>query len=446
MSLVDKMNGQGGVESPKLARPNRTQPRFLPSERGTRQVSLGAIVERIVEQFMAEASTDGKHLPPYASMSEQLQALRPVVEYVLAVESISLDSALQAEVIQKTYQAVFGLGGLETLLDDLSITTIALEGIDKVSIRRGHGELEWVAPIIETDEQLSSVFQRLLERVGTVQTDESDPFIELGFQTQQQRRVVVHGAIPPATPTLQLDIRLHPPQAPTLSDLVAYEMLPQSIADILLALAHSPYGVVVAGQPESGKTTLLNALLLEVEPIEPAILLERACEMQPPAWLSSDTVHRWERQQSVRFGQLVNQAVERDSRLIVLDEVRADEPHSLAPLLSAPNAVRLMWAFRASIEPKRLQVSLTMLARRSDAVEGEALVQRLIDHLPFIITLRRNQSRLTFAELAEWQTDSMGYPRYCSLVSGYHGELEWTGVAPSRPLVGLPATFWEDKG
>ena len=444
MSLLDKMNGHGAdSEAPKPSRPNRIQPRFLPSERGTRHISMAAIVERIVEQFMAEESLDGRHLPPYASVSEQLQALRPSVEYILAIESIQLDMTLQAEVIQKTYEAVFGLGGLETLLDDLSITTIALEGIEKISIRRGHGDLEWVAPIIENDQQLDAVFQRLLERVGAVIKDDSDPFIELGFQTQLQRRVVVHGAMPPATPTLHLDIRLHPQQALTLSDLVISQMLPEPIHQILVALAHSPYGLVVAGQPESGKTTLLNALLLELEPITPAILLERAREMKLPDWLSTDTVHRRERQQSVRFGQLLNEAVERGSRLIALDEVRADEPHSLAPLLNTPNEVRLMWAFRGSIEPKRLQVALAMLARRSDAVEGEALVQRMIEHLPFIITLRRTQGRLAFAHFAEWQTDSMGYPVYRSLVSSDDGELEWSGMAPLRPLTGLTHAFWE---
>ncbi|MFW5691375.1 MAG: ATPase, T2SS/T4P/T4SS family [Chloroflexota bacterium] len=420
------------------------EPDLLPSRQGRRQYSVKALVERIIAQFIDEHG-QSESAPVRAAHTEadRLKLIRDAADYVIAVESIQVTSAERAEIIRQVYAEMFSYGPLDDLLADPALTTISLEGADKLAVRRGHADLTPLAPVFEDEEHVRRVIRRLVEDAGA-RLDETTPLIEAGLKVAG-RRVSVNVVGPPAAVLTTADIRLHPVQPPTLDDLVRGEVMPPLAADLLDALARSAHGLVVVGESESGKTTLLGVLarLMPLEQRARLVAVERAGELALPEEASRRVV-QWQTDQhpGLSFADRVNEALALGPTCLLLDEVRADEAAAVGPLLAEGAVPPQMWAFRGPADAKRLASSLGMLARRSDPASGEAAVHRLYERLPFVVTLRRRQGKLLLHQVSEWQyPPGADYPDQVELLAqGWHG-LERTGNRPQHPL-DLPDVFW----
>ncbi|RMG90215.1 MAG: hypothetical protein D6712_00255, partial [Chloroflexi bacterium] len=267
-------------EHPIPKKPER-EPEWLESRLGSRLVSRAALVERIIAQFLQEFAVDDAHLSAAKTKADRLKLVRETALYVIAVESVQLSLEEQADVIRQAYAEIFGYGPLDALFEDETITTIALEGADKVSVRRGHGDLEVIGPLFEDMPHMRDVVSRLLRHAGAELRDD-EPIIEAGLVVEG-RPVRVSTASPPVTVQLTADIRVHPKQVLTLEDLTAGGLLTEEAAQFLDALVQSAYGFVIVGDTESGKTTLLNALLQRLPEAKGLIAVERAGELRLPA-------------------------------------------------------------------------------------------------------------------------------------------------------------------
>ena len=414
-------------------------PRLIPGGRG--MYSIKALVERVAAEFENEHGESSPALLASETRSERIKLLRGTVDYVLAVESVSLAPDDLAELIRFSYSEVYGYGPLDPLITDPTITTIALEGIDKVSVRYGHGDLKPADTLFEDHRHLRRIIQRMLHRAHA-ELNENEPYLEVGF-TVEDRRAGLNLVGPPVTLQLQADIRLHPETLPELDtfsdDAVARQLLN--------AIAHSPHGFVIVGQPESGKTTLLAVLthLLESNSI---VAVERSAEMQLPDHVQRLSVQWPYRDQTgLSFGQQVNAALEREPDCIILDEVRADESEAIVPLLLADPPPRLIWTFRGPTSTKRLISALGMLARRGDALtgsgtDGEALVRALYQRLPFVIAVRRHKQRLHLHRIGEWQfAEGADYPDFVELLEWDEDRVRLSGKRAQNTL-DLPDDFW----
>src|SRR5690606_26253116 len=102
----------------------------------------------------------------------------------------------------------------------------------------------------------------------------------------------------------------------------------------LAALVASPYGLIVVGDTESGKTTLLDALANRLPAEAHVSSVERAGELRLPAAATRRTV-RWPLgdEPGKSFGEQIWAALADAPDVLVLDEVRADDPAAIAPLL-----------------------------------------------------------------------------------------------------------------
>ena len=403
------------------------EPEFIPARQGRRQVSIKALMERIIGQFVAEYDAD--MLKEADTETKRLKLILAAADYVLNVESIIITQAEKADILQRVYNELFTYGTLDTLFMNPEITTIVLDGADKVSVRYGHGELTPINPIFDDTEHFTRIINRLLEDSGAVITPE-EPLIETGL-IAHGRRISLSIAAPPITFQMNVDFRLHPVDLPTLDDFVQAGRL----ADILAVLAQSPHGVVIVGDTESGKSTLLGVLarLLDGDGM---LAVQRAGELDLPQGAISREV-RWLADGAVSFGQQVAAAITESPQIMILDEVRADEAFAIAPLLTAPDAPRQLWAFRGPANSKRLTSALGMLARRAAPEAGEAAVIALYQRLPFVVTMRRREDTLQVYSIGEWQFKGGEYPDYVELVD--YGEL--TGKEPMLPL-NLPDDFW----
>lgn len=404
------------------------EPEFLATGRG-RQISIQALMERVISQFIAEhgerESVDAQNA---VSEMDRIKLIKESAEYVIAVESILITNAEKADIIRRVYAEMFSYGLLNKLFDDPTVTTITLEGSEKVATRRGHGELTPHPPLFEDESHFKRIIRRLLEDAGVKGDGIHAPMIETGFTTAG-RRVSLNIIQPPASILTTADIRLHPQQAPTLDDLAEAWAIPHEALTLLKQIAGSPNGVIIVGEAESGKTTLLNALVPYVD--GKINTVERSGEIDLAESIERLTV-RWEAWDS-GFDSLIQTTLGNQPDVIVLDEIRADEASSIRPLLVETSVPRQIWAFRGATDNKRLAVSLGMLARRASPEQGEDIVRTLYERLPFIITVRRRKERLILHSIAEWQfLNGQDYPDYVELMAQGWDGIEMTGKTSKR--------------
>lgn len=409
-------------------------PKLVPSRFSSRYISVQALLERIENAFEEEyAGTTA--LEEATTSAERLRLLNETVNYVLAVESVQPETADdRAALVQEAYSRLFGYGPLDALLRDARVTTITLDGSDKAAARYGHGDLISVGPLFDSAAQMRRVLRRMLVDAGTDLYDDQ-PVVEIGL-VAAGRRVCLNLITPPLTPSYTADIRVHPAQAPSLSDLTAAGFLTPEAEALLTRLARSPHGFAVVGDTESGKTTLLSALAWLLPEPANTTAVERAGEMALPDGMTRLTA-RWRKgpEPAVTFGEQIGAALSRSSACILLDEVRADEPESVAPLLSRSDVPRQIWSFRGPFDSKRLRSALSMLARRSDMSQSETQVQALFRRLPFVLTVWRSRGAVGLYSVGEWQfIQSHDYPDYVPLLQMQDGALVSTGAQPILSL------------
>jgi Flp pilus assembly CpaF family ATPase len=409
------------------------EPKLIPGQLGRRMLSMEALAERIEAQFIEEYR-DSARLSEASTATKRIKLILETTDYVLSVESAQLPPEDKADLIAKVYSRLFGYGPLDALFLNENITTISLEGVDKASARYGHGELISLGPIFQDEQELTRVIGRLLADAGA-ELREDQPYVETGLVISE-RPVCVNLIMPPVAFGINVDIRVHPSAPPALENLIAHGFLTDTAAQMLQMFIKSPHGLVIVGDTESGKTTLLSALLRYLPYSEQAIAIERAGELRLPEGVDRLTV-QWPvgEQLGISFGEQINAALEKKPSVLILDEVRADEPQSIAPLLQSPDAPRLIWSFRGPADSKRLRNALSMLARRSDASQGEAMVSAMYEWLPFVITVRRSQGNIRLYSIAEWQFTASDYPDYVTLFEFIDGELKPTDKPVQRALI-----------
>jgi type IV secretory pathway ATPase VirB11/archaellum biosynthesis ATPase len=421
---------------------------FVPSRPG-RMVSASGLVERVVEQFMIEHGESESDAVREATSDTQRRGLvRDVAQYVFGVEAVQLTLSEQARIIAQAYSAIFGYGALDSLFADEQIVTITLEGIQRIAVRYGPGdELIPLDPVFESIPEMRGIVRRLLRHAGVeIQGDYS--IVEAGLLVNG-RRVCVTAAFPPYVSELAADIRIHPRETITLDDLVRSGFLTDEARVLIDAIADSGHGIVVVGDTESGKTTLLGSLIQRMQSPESIVLVERAGELGVNEQIQR-FVPKWaqETAENRTFGEQILAALAMKPQLLVLDEVRADEPETISPLLREPDIPRQIWSFRGSSEPHRIRSSLNMLARMADANQPEAMVYQLYQRLPFVLIVKRRKGALYLREIAEWQfpvqqaEDQFQYAEYVPLLSMQSDGLLRTGNMPARAL-NLPDDFWK---
>lgn len=413
-------------------------PRFVVGRGGTRLISINALIERVVDTFNLEHGVSSDALRDADTPARRLRLILDTANYVFAVESVYLSDAEKAYIVERAYSDLFGYGPLDPFFLDPRVTTISIKGARSLAVRYGHGELVNLGQIFDDDDHLQRMITRLLLDAETNYPDEISGNIagvEVGLLVGE-RPVSIHLFTPPLTTEINADLRVHPRIAPTLNDLIDAGCMTEDAAELIVQIANSGYGFVIVGEPETGKTTLLNAIAQILPQPERLIAVERARELRlPPGAVYLVARYHSGEQKAITFADQIQAALEEKPATLLLDEVRGDDPRCIAPLLEHEYTPRQIWAVRGVPDAKRLQSAMGMLARRAAYGAGERLVHALYERLPFVITVARIRDQLQLFSIAEWQSRvDTDYPDYVMLMRYQDGAARRTDATPARWL------------
>jgi pilus assembly protein CpaF len=218
---------------------------------------------------------------------------------------------------------LFGLGPLEVLLADGSISDILVNRFDQVYVER-NGRLEETDIVFLDDAHLMRIIERIVSSVGR-RIDESSPMVDARLQDGSR----VNAIIPPlALDGPALSIRRFRTDRMGAQDLVERETLTQPMLDFLRAAVAARLNIIISGGTGAGKTTLLNALSSFISDRERIVTIEDAAEL---ALRQRHTVRletrppNIEGQGGIRQRQLVINALRMRPDRIIIGEVRGEE-------------------------------------------------------------------------------------------------------------------------
>jgi pilus assembly protein CpaF len=208
--------------------------------------------------------------------AEQLRAqLRDVITGMIANADLPLNRVERERLIQEVLDEVTGLGPLEPLLADRTLSDILVNGHDTVYVERD-GLLHQVPVRFRDDDHLLQIINRIVSRVGR-RIDETSPMVDARLPDGSR----VNAIIPPlALNGPVLSIRRFGVDPLTAADLVAHGSISDEILRFLSAAVKAKLNVLISGGTGTGKTTLLNVLSSYIPGSERVITIEDAAELQ----------------------------------------------------------------------------------------------------------------------------------------------------------------------
>lgn len=237
--------------------------------------------------------------------------------------NLAVTQAEQGLMVQEILHDMFGVGPIEPLLQDDTVTDIMVNGPDQVYVER-HGRLELTPLKFRDNAHVTNVAQRIASSIGR-RVDESSPMVDARLPDGSRVNVV----LPPlAIDGASISIRKFSRKDLTLPRLAARGSLSPAMARVLEIAAASRMNILISGGTGSGKTTLLNALSRYISESERIVTIEDAAELQ----LQQPHVVRLETRPAsiegtgaVHQGDLVRNALRMRPDRIILGETRGAE-------------------------------------------------------------------------------------------------------------------------
>ena len=202
-----------------------------------------------------------------------------MLAHLVSREGIILSTRERTALVRRVVDESVGLGVLEPLLADPTVSEIMINGHDTLYVER-YGRLERIPSGFTSNEQLLQTIDRIVSTVNR-RVDESSPMVDARVPPDHRmpRGARVNVVLPPLAlngPTVT--IRLFP-KAYRLDELLARRTLDQATAALLAACVRARLSVIVSGGTASGKTTMLNALSQFIPGHERIVTVEDAAEL-----------------------------------------------------------------------------------------------------------------------------------------------------------------------
>ncbi|MTE20783.1 CpaF family protein [Streptomyces sp. TRM43335] len=318
--------------------------------------------------------------------AERRVRLERVLGHIISREGPVLSTQERSLLIRRVVDEALGLGILEPLLEDASITEIMVNGPDQVFVERA-GRVERLPLRFASTEQLMQTIERIVSTVNR-RVDESNPMVDARLPSGERVNVI----IPPLSLTgPALTIRRFP-RAYTLHEMIGLGTLDEHMLLLLSGLVRARFNVVVSGATGSGKTTLLNALSGLIPDGERIITIEDAAELQ----LQQSHVISLESRPANVEGQgritirdLVRNSLRMRPDRIIVGEVRGGETLDMLQAMSTGHDGSLATVHANSAEDALMRLQ-TLASMSEVKIPFEALRDQINSSLDVIVQLARH--------------------------------------------------------
>ncbi|GAA3754742.1 pilus assembly protein CpaF [Spinactinospora alkalitolerans] len=208
------------------------------------------------------------------TMHQRRTRLEKVVGHILSREGPVLSDRERGAMIRRVVDEALGLGVLEPLLADESVTEIMVNGPDNIYIER-RGRVERIETTFASEDQLYQTIDRIVSQVNR-RVDESSPMVDARLPSGERVNVI----IPPLSLSGPVITIRRFPKPFTIEQLAAKGSIDESTSVLLASLVRARFNIIISGGTGTGKTTFLNALSAFAPTSERIVTIEDSAELQ----------------------------------------------------------------------------------------------------------------------------------------------------------------------
>jgi len=267
MGLLERLEKQKNPQQSEMSADN-------PARSGAVYVDEYSVIKdqihgEIIELVNQEAVEGGRN-----ESNDEAHLLQSI-ENLVDIKAGQIPRTERSRLVKEIYNNVIGLGPLEPLLADPTISEIMVNGPYCVYVERA-GKLELTATKFKDNEHVMNVLNRIVSSVGR-RIDESSPMVDARLADGSR----VNAIIPPLALTgPTITIRKFAKNPITVNDLVRFGSVTPKMMSFLEACVKGKMNIIVSGGTGSGKTTLLNVLSGFIPNSERIVTIEDAAEIQ----------------------------------------------------------------------------------------------------------------------------------------------------------------------
>ena len=313
-------------------------------------------------------------------------AIRDAVLSVSQTQRIDLNGMESAELVDYVVDDMLGLGPLERLLEDDSISEIMVNGPNQIYVER-QGQLELADISFRDNDHVLTIATRIVSAVGR-RVDETTPLVDARLEDGSRINVT----IPPlAVDGPTMTIRKFPKDDLQLADLIQRQSLTKEMAEFLQIATQLRLNLLVSGGTGSGKTTLLNAISREIPSNERIVTLEDAAELrlqQPHVVRLETRAANIEGKGEVPMRRLFRNALRMRPDRIIIGEVRGEEAFDLLQAMNTGHDGS-MSTLHANNPREALTRMENLIAMSGIVLPSSFVRQQLRDAIHLIVQISR---------------------------------------------------------
>ena len=384
--ILVKPQGEGNTAPipPQVQENQESRLVQMPRRDAAREAKLYEVKKRIHHLLLERLD-----LSALENVDEQVRAkeIRQALGILLAEDDEPLNLGEKTRLARELEFEILGLGPLEPLLDDPTISDILVNRFDQVYIER-LGRLELTEIRFQDNDHLLKIINKIVSNVGR-RIDESIPMVDARLPDGSR----VNAIIPPlALDGPMLSIRRFSVSRPSLDDLIQKGSLTAQIGEVLKAIGVAKLNVIISGGTGSGKTTLLNILSAFIPSNERIITIEDSAELQ----LQQEHVCRLETRPpnvegkgEITARDLVRNCLRMRPDRVVVGEVRGSEVIDMLQAMNTGHEGSMTTIHANSSRDALLRLE-TMISLSGISVQERAMRQMIASSINVIIQLVRH--------------------------------------------------------
>jgi len=313
-------------------------------------------------------------------------AVAGMVNEIILGQKVPLSFSEQAKIEAELLDEVFGLGPLEPLLADPTISDILVNDKNHVFIERG-GRLQQVDTAFRDDRHLLQIIDRIVSRVGR-RVDESSPMVDARLPDGSR----VNAIIPPlALDGPALSIRRFGTGPLAANQLVELKSISHEMMEVLAAAVRARISILISGGTGAGKTTFLNILSQYIPKTERIVTIEDAAELR----LGLDNIVRMETRPpnvegngAVRQRQLLINSLRMRPDRIIIGEVRGEEAFDMLQAMNTGHEGS-MTTIHANTPRDALTRLESMVAMSNLNLPEKSVRQQIVSAISIVVQVSR---------------------------------------------------------